>query len=76
MKRAILKIAPELLGMLCKQSEIHLTVENPLPDDAKCVNTYYDGRDMLLTYESEEFEDIPDGEQIPDIPAVIFTEVL
>ncbi len=74
MKRATLEFAPELIGMLCKQSEIHLTVKNTLPEDAKLVHTSCDGRTLFLTYESAQFKDLGPGEGLPLLHPV-FTKV-
>ncbi|KKN41975.1 hypothetical protein LCGC14_0717790 [marine sediment metagenome] len=78
MKRAALYVSPQFWGSMLKQDEMHVKIENPLPDDAKYIETRYDmDRGLLyMIFESEEFEDITDkGAMIPEIPPIMFTEV-
>lgn len=82
MKRAIMQISCELLSqILIEGSEIHVKVENGLPEDAKFVN----GRHVVnlqgvlvfeLIYESEEFEDVAEGGLLPILKPVMFTEMV
>ena len=69
MKRAMVGVTPELISqMLLLGNEIHIEVENGLPEDAKFVKMLSDRRTVYLVYESAEFEDIPD--QSTEIPVL------
>lgn len=81
MKRAIIQITPELLSeMLIEGREIHLKVENGLPEDVKFINGRYIidafGCTVIqLIYESEEFEDISEGGVVPILKPAMFTRM-
>jgi len=50
-----------------KKKEYHVKIENPLPDDAKLINSQYDeSRNMwYLVFESAEFEPIRETHLLP-----------
>jgi len=75
MKIAVLRITPEFLGHLFfnREKEIHLRIENGLPDDAEFYAGRYNYRtgNFELYYESEKFKDIP----IPALSIPTFTNI-
>lgn len=81
MKRAIMQMTGALLSqILIEGNEIHVKVENGLPEDAKFVN----GRHVVnlqgvlvfeLIYESEEFEDVEEGGLLPILKPAMFTRM-
>lgn len=76
MKRARLEVSPQFWADLLKCDEMHVKIENPLPEDAKYIETRYNIEEDLLymVFESEEFEDITDeGAEMPVITPVWFT---
>jgi len=79
MKRARLEVSPQFWACLVTQDEMHVKIENALPEDAKYIETRWDfDRGLLyMTFESEEFEDIPDeGAVMPFITPVTFINLL
>lgn len=41
--------------------------KSDLPEDARCVDCYFDSHNYVFLFESEAFERIPEGEVIPEI---------
>jgi hypothetical protein len=85
-RRAILEVSGELLVALCKHEPPgeHFTITvsaNALPDDARMVgwagdvaNTRYLHLSCIgIMVESAAFDDIPDDQPLPVLPAVFFT---
>jgi len=73
MKRAILELPGQFLHFaFIGNSDYHVKIEHGLPDDAKFCACHYDyGRNMFqLIYESETFDDIPEGTVMPILDAV------
>ena len=58
---------------LFKKKELHLRMENPLPKDAKLVNSHYDPDRNLwfLLFESAEFEPIMEVQMLPRHDVII-----
>lgn len=75
MKRAILRVAPELFIACLKQASARprfwRVVNHALPDDAEFVRAAHDVNtgDLLLMLRSEAFVDVPDGYPGPELPA-------
>jgi hypothetical protein len=71
-KTKILRVNPEILGMLCLQSESY-KVTSGLPEDARCLAAHIDIRsgDILLKIESEEYEPVEQGAMVPELNAKI-----
>ncbi len=69
-KIKILRVNPEILGMLCLQSAKY-QVTSGLPDDARCLGVHIDiyTGDILLKIESEEFEPVEQGAEVPELDA-------
>lgn len=53
--------------------------ENPLPDDVEIVSIGVSATmppvTLALLLKSESFADIPDGEQVPEVPRILFETV-
>lgn len=78
MKRAILEMRADFLDYAFIQNEdYHVKVEHGLPSDAKfCACHYEHTRHVFqLIYESEEFEDILEGREMPVLGDVVGTYV-
>jgi len=85
MKIAILELSPELFvefAKACKKGPPRrFTVKaNALPDDASIVRVGFTGDSqglytLKLVVQSETFADVPNGEMIPELPAVVFETV-
>lgn len=66
MKRAILKITPDLLGHLFFNGDLHVRVTSGLPDDAKFIKAaFHTDKTFVLLYESSHFKNIPQGMPYP-----------
>ena len=65
-KIKILRVNPEILGMLCLQSAAY-KVTSGLPDDARCLGAHIgiQSGDILLKVESEEYEPVEQGAMVP-----------
>lgn len=76
-----MQIMPELLSQtLIEGNEIHVKVENGLPEDAKLINgrhvvNLYGNLVFELIYESEEFEDVEEGGLLPILKPAMFTRM-
>lgn len=72
LNRAILRVSPEFLGMFFTGSyrEIHVQIKAGLPKDARFIGANYnhERNTFDLCYESKEFADTPDGEELPVLP--------
>jgi len=75
MKRARLEVSPQFWVTRLKSDEMHVKIENSLPDDVKYIDTRYDfDCDVLyIVCESEEFEDVSEDGELPVIKPVRFT---
>lgn len=58
--RAIVKITPEVLGMFLTTGELHVKIENGLPDGAiyKDIYPLLGGHSFALVFESSEFDNL------------------
>lgn len=66
MRHRMLVINPAAIVNLAKYSSgPRLTVRNPLPIDARMVNTIIQQDHLLIVVESEKFDDIPEGNMMP-----------
>lgn len=67
---AILRVNPEILGMLCLQSASY-RVTSGLPTDARCLGAHIDiySGDILLKIESEEYEPVGEDSTAPYLNA-------
>ena len=78
MRRAILLMTDQfvmnfLKATLTTDREMMAIVKHGLPDDVKIVRFGYDGVGTLrLMLESEEFDDIEDGKEYPELPYPVF----
>lgn len=52
-------------GFLSDGTPESRVVSDRLPDDAVLVAVHSDGRTVSLTYRSDSFEEVPDGEPVP-----------
>ena len=80
----IVKCTPDLLLDLCKKNSWMIgdiiPIENALPEDTKCVRVIGQTGDksnieISIVVESAEFDDVPEGEVIPNHPDVVFKRV-
>jgi hypothetical protein len=69
-KIMILRVNPEIFGILCLQSAAY-KVTSGLPDDARCLGAHIDihSGDVLLQIESEEYEPVKQGAMVPYLDA-------
>lgn len=79
MKRAVMQMSAELLSqILIEGNEIHIKVENGLPEDAKfvsCSYTNFPKPTFSLIYDSEKFEDVPTDARLPRLKPAMFTRL-
>lgn len=78
MKRAILEMHANFLDWaFIQESEFHAKVLVGLPHDAKFCACHYDHRRNIfqIIYESEEFEDISEGDPLPILDSVKLQKV-
>ncbi len=75
MRRALIPISPELIGEMCKNGESHHRTESGLPADAKFVGANWDPsfQYFLVCFESQEFDEVLEGERLPELRPVIHT---
>jgi len=77
MKRAVLKITPELLGEIFRNGKLHVKIESGIPKEAKFISAWYnyDKTCFNLCYESPQFEEVEEGESMPILPLVRYTKI-
>jgi len=62
----IVQVSTHLIHQVLSQGTgASKVASNPLPDDAVLVAVNSDGRTVSLTFQSDSFEEIPDGDPIP-----------
>ncbi len=64
----ILRVNPEIFGMLCLQSASY-KVTSGLPQDARCLgaHVHVESGDILLKIESAEYEPVSNGSIVPEL---------
>lgn len=86
MRVAALDLTPELFVEFCKAGKQggglarrFVVKENPLPDDAEIVRvglaTAFEPHTLRLYIRSELFAEVPDGQDPPELPVVIYETV-
>ncbi len=78
MRYAVLRVSPYFLLEMCREGEIHARViGHAVPDDAKYVRTYVDGTwgYIKIVIESASFQELKEGDEIPELPSIIFDKV-
>lgn len=77
---AMLCVTPEALIGLCKPGERHYQVVSGLPHDVKCAGVgkvIYDPEthSICVVLESATFAEVPEGQKLPELSAVIFRDL-
>lgn len=78
-REAILKVTAELVpdiiaSLGTARAAGSRIVENPIPDDARCVRIFYENSNpgaLCFVLESPAFEPVNEGEMIPVLPAPV-----
>jgi hypothetical protein len=77
-RHAILQVSSDFFVSMCKPHNddmgFAIQVGNPLPNDAQMVDFYvlYDNV-VGIVVESDEFEDVPEGQELPRLDPVYFS---
>lgn len=65
LRRVILN--SEDITKILTSKESHISIEHPLPEDARLFSAEYDGATLYLTYESKRFPSVRIDEKIPEM---------
>lgn len=79
MRYVILKVSPHFLVDMCRIGESHTKVIEGLPPDTRFVRAFTDDITgwgyISLVLESEMFNELVEGQQIPIIPYPVFEKI-